>query len=342
MTIPDWPVHRITGRNKQNLSAPSALRNFTFDPEPLAPGAGDGLVFTPYALDPELRAVVEVGMPRVPPARPRAFFYMDQFHDAEMLRLAPVDDYAAGIAPALAAPQETPEEGADEGPERIFVFSIGRAGSTLVSQILGAAGIASLSEPDVLLDLGQRKRLAAFDPAPADWDALYRASLDALEAAFGRPAQLAVKFRAQSSNLFHVRAMLRLYPRARYVFLFREAEPWSLSFTRKFGFQAETLKWLMTENLKAATHARKAGADVRIVDYADIVRAPDRLLAGLVRPEAIAAAAPVLQEVMQRDSQHGLFDRPKQDAVPPEHARFMDWWQNDRPRAMLEQLGLKL
>ena len=333
--LADWPVHIITGRIKGRcrfrLYEPSALCNFRYDSAPLETLATEirKLVYTPYVLDSERRLIVEVGMPRVPPEAPRPFFYLDQYENAETLRLVPVDAYAAGRPPA------------ETEPRLIFVFSIGRAGSTLAAQILETAGIASLSEPDVLLGLGQPAQLAALDPPLADWEALYRSCLGALVIALGMPKVLAIKFRAQNSNLFHIRAMLRLYPQAHYVFLFRNVEAWSRSITRTFRLPADNLKWLITENLKAADLVQNSGADVRILEYEDFVHAPERLLEGLVSPE-VAVSGKALDEVMQRDSQQGLLDTLNQEGITAGHTEFMAWWQKNRPEAMLQKLGLRL
>ena len=332
MTSLAKPIYRVVDKRKGNLIAPSALRDFVLDEAPLPDPSLEEVVFTPYALDLKRRAVVEVGMPRIPVAQPRAFFYLDQYEEARAIRLSPVAAYADVISTSALAPR------------RIFVFSIGRAGSTLVSQILGAAGIAALSEPDIFLGLGQRRQLVAVGLDRDGQDRLYCACIASLESALGPPATLAVKFRAQSSNQFHMRRVLRLFPTAHYVFLFRAAEAWSLSFTRKFGFQHQTLKWLMTENLKAADMARNAGVDVRILNYSDILHDPTRLLQGLVEDPKEVDLSPVLAS----DSQHGLFteihdsNNMKVVDASSEHEFFMKWWRSEKPKELLDRLGLDL
>ena len=320
--------HDILGRNKANRSAPAAPGQFRLGPP--RPCSPEPLVFTPYALDVQNRAVFEVGMPRVPAATPRAFFYLDQLEEAVAARRVPIETYAA-------------RKSATPAPRRVLIFGIGRTGSTLVSKILAAAGIASISEPDILLNLSQRRMMETLDLLdPAPWNRLYLACLDALEAAHGPAATLAIKFRAQSSNRFHIRRLRDLLPDAHFIFLFRGVEDWARSFTGKFDFQAETLKWLLTENLHAAEFLMNSGADLRILRYEDFVRDPQIVLDGLVEPADMVSVRPALAQVMQADSQDGMFDIARPDSADAELSAFMEWWATARPSAQLDQLGLAL
>jgi hypothetical protein len=320
----------ITARHKGNLSAPAALSDFT-----LQPGAGAAdLLFSPYALVPDRGAVAETGTPAAVAPGQRPFFYLDQYEDSTALRLTPVRDYMAradGIAPR----------------GRVFVFSTGRAGSTLVSKILAAARIPSVSEPDVLLGLGQRASMDKLGIGKPGWNALYRACISELETRFGSPETIAFKFRAQSSNRFHARSVHRLFPDATFCFVFRNVADWSRSFVTKFGFQADTLKWLLTENLHSAAMLTRLGARVRVLRYEDIVQQPDLVLQGVADPQAIASAG--LDAVLGRDSQEGMFagpdagrDSDAAQAALQQQQAFLDWWQENRPAGRLAGLGLDL
>jgi hypothetical protein len=327
------PAYPILDRKKGNPSAPSKPGHFTFDrSSPLVAKDTAGLVFTPYAVDFEERTIVEVGVPRDLPPAQRPFFYLDQFHDAIALRHVPVRQ-AAELAPAQG-----------DGAGHIFIFGIGRAGSTLVSKLLGATGIASVSEPDILLDLGRGAAPEQLGVDMATWRRLYSYSLARIEAHFGRPDRLAIKFRAQSSNRFHTRALHRLYPRARFLFLFRDPMEWSASFVTKFGFEAETLKWLLAENLRSAAMLKEQGADLQIWRYEDIKAAPEAFLVKCSGHAALSLEG--LAEVMNVDSQEGMFApaqaKGRKARAEAEHMGFLDWWASDPVGDLLAALGLDL
>lgn len=124
----------------------------------------------------------------------------------------------------------------------IFVFSIGRCGSTLLSHALNAVpGVWGLSEPDAYSTL----ILQHFDSptrqtfAPDQVVRLIRAStrLQYRPPQGRQGAGLAVKFRSQSlfqADLYHA-----AFPDAAFVFLYRDAVGWAQSvygMMRQYGF----------------------------------------------------------------------------------------------------------
>lgn len=327
------PIYPIIYRNKGNPSNPSRPENFLVDRSvPLDLESISELIFTPYAVDFGKRTIVEVGVPiKIPPVR-RPFFYLDQFHDASAVRDVPVE-IAANCSSAKL-----------ENGKHIFIFGIGRAGSTLVSKLLSVGGIASVSEPDVLLDLGRGATLDELGIDFDTWKKLYIYCLTSIEARFGHPSCLAVKFRAQSSNRFHTGALHRLFPSARFLFLFRDPVQWSASFITKFGFQAATLKWLLTENLLSASKLKEQGADIQLWRYEDIKAGPEEFVARctgqVVKPSA------GLIDVMSVDSQEGMFDSipgVKQKAkAESEKEAFLEWWAGNPLAELLTKLDLDL
>lgn len=117
---------------------------------------------------------------------------------------------------------------------------------------------------------------------------------------------------------------------------------WSRSFASKFGFRAETLKWVLSENLQAAAMLKRRGARLRILRYEEIVASPERVLEGLVDAQAIARAGDRLQAVLGRDSQEGMFsDAPPDPAALAEQEKFLAWWADNRPVDQLAALGLE-
>jgi hypothetical protein len=135
-------------------------------------------------------------------------------------------------------------EGIPSPEQVIFIFSIGRCGSTLVSRALNAVpGVWSLSEPDIYTRLASDSLFSAKPTGYTDQEVmrLARAGTRLLfRPPPGREARvLAVKFRSQASiqaELFH-----RGMPEASCVFLYREAVSWANSFyrmMRRYGIPA--------------------------------------------------------------------------------------------------------
>lgn len=318
----------IASRRKGNLSAPAAPSDFVLEKGSLGADAIKKLIFTPYAVDTASAQVLEVGMPAVPVKRPRAFFYLDQYEEAQALRSLPILEYAA----------VDPEQ-LGNGEGHVFVFSVGRAGSTLFSRILMTRGIVSISEPDVLLHLSQRKLVKMLPLASGDWPRVYANALLRLQAAHGGIGPFAIKYRAQSSNWYHVSQLRALFPAAHFVFLFRDPTQWSISFAKKFGFKAATMQWLFTENLKTCKALLNGGARVSVIDYDRMVSDPGAVLDKIAPDRGEATSDASLKSVMKEDSQHGLFEKPITTGVQEAEA-FMAWWQQTRPAELLSRLGL--
>lgn len=333
----DWATSPVIARHKDPLTALSRPGDFETGPA-LPSRAAAGLHFIPYALDADRREIIETGLPRMPVRAPRPFFYLDLYEEAEHLRRIPVQDYPARAAQLVQAP----------APERyVFIFTIGRARSTLVSRILASAGIGSVSEPDILVHLAQMRLLSRLGLSAEQWQQLYQSCMSVLEAAHGSPEIFALKLRSQCTNPFHLGHLIRMYPRARFVFLFRSAEDWSLSYTRKFGLRFRALREIMMSTLRMAQMVQRSGADLQILTHDQIGSDPTCILQGVAGDRKIAHSATALQAVMERDSQQGLFDQPHArvaeiDGLPPEHVKFMTWWRDNRPVALMKKLGLDL
>lgn len=189
--------------------------------------------WSPYCLDAARQEVVFVHRPGGIDLSEAAFVGVTQFREADRvlcLPFAEVEGFAAHL----------------RMPKVIWIFSIGRAGSTLVSHALnGPDNVWSLSEPGVFDPRGLRAGGAAlivpllkllFAAAPAGRDTL------------------AVKLRSQSS--YQIPIFFEATPDARYVYLYRNAVGWAGSISNMlqgFGLPAERLDgemlafhWAMT------------------------------------------------------------------------------------------------
>ena len=159
-----------------------------------------------------------------------AFAYVDQHGLAQRVMIVPFGELAQ-LADRIAAPDHV-----------IFLFSIGRCGSTLLSQALNATpGVWSLSEPDAYsrLILQNYNRSDRIDYSRAEVISLIRACTRLLfRPPAGRNARVfAIKFRSQA--LFQADLYHEALPEASCVFLYRDALGWANSFyrmARKYDF----------------------------------------------------------------------------------------------------------
>lgn len=169
--------------------------------------------FSLYCFDPEAKAAVVVELRDTEAAERAPFYYQGQREQAMALVPMPMETFV-GLA------QEIPQ------PARslIWVHSVGRCGSTLVSKVLESVpSVHSLSEPDDLTQLGRIWHGQDW-PEPAVRDAL-TASI-AWRCRPGFP-HVAIKPRAE------VMAMADLlggcFPSARHLFLYRDGLAWMRS-----------------------------------------------------------------------------------------------------------------
>lgn len=213
-------LHQFDARSKFNEMFYALPGDFTrsvgeaVDPRRVVEEPG----WSPYCLDPTNNAITFVRLPPEIDLSEAPFYFVTQYREANAIIDMPFDE-----ALALAATLPIPEVA--------LIFSIGRCGTTLVSHALnGSPEVVSLSEPE---SFAQKAALSALDPSVdrnALIGALCRFHFAARQNRNGR--LLAIKFRSQT--LFVAEDIYRALPRARYVFMYRDAVSWSESFVQ-FG-----------------------------------------------------------------------------------------------------------
>lgn len=148
----------------------------------------------------------------------------------------------------------------------IFVYSVGRAGSTLVGAALNAVnGVVGLSEPDVFTQLVTFRE---FDGSNRDEigkliNSCMKLQCKPTEQIPG-PVVWAVKFRSFSIELGDL--IYEHFPNAKNIFLYRDAESWTQSAGRAFVEDAESVEfrtmlqgWFSTLVPSLAKHASENG-----------------------------------------------------------------------------------
>jgi hypothetical protein len=189
---------------------PAVPQNFVLEPGgPVSPQVVlDDPDVSLYCLDEETREALFVHTPPGVDLTAAPFCYLAQYQHAQRLIAVPYDTLHE-LAGTLPAPGNL-----------ILVYSVGRCGSTLISQCLNAVpGVRSYSEPDVFTQITMLRHR---NPRR---DEEYAQLISSCTRLLGRGAEtLAVKFRAsgiQLADLFH-----RVFPDAHSLFLYRHAERW--------------------------------------------------------------------------------------------------------------------
>ncbi len=209
-------LHAITSRSKDHPARRAKLADFGLDQG--SPTSAQHVVmevgWTLYCLDQASRHAVFVRTPASADLSATPFLRMAQFNLASHVALVPwsqLDDLAA----RLPLPQNL-----------IFIFNIGRSGTTLVSRMLGEVdGVTSLSEPNAQLDITMNR--AQNGPE------LTRQLIAACTRLQGRQADgnvpRTLAFKTYSQSLFNCADYFAAFPQAKYVFLYRDALSWANS-----------------------------------------------------------------------------------------------------------------
>lgn len=185
----------------------------------------------------------------------------------------------------------------------VLIFSIGRCGSTLFSKIGTAAGCPIWSEPDGFTNLATRPELRE---DPALLRRLTRTLLSDLagkSAATGNP-HFGIKFRSQVTPICE--EIASHHPDTVSFFLVREPRAWARSFHRLWGFRPRRLALTLAGQVAHIRAARARGFAVSIVNYDQLVAAPEaeiaRIHAALRLP---GQQAPDIGAILSQDAQGG-------------------------------------
>ena len=314
-------VLAIDGRNRELAAGMVAPKDFVFH----SSGTIDAkcVVKDPtlslYCLDTQGRSALFVRTPAHIDLSQAPFLYQTQHREATELVSVPFDELFE-LAAGAAVP-----------PERlVFVQSTGRCGSTLVSRALAAGDdVVSLSEPDVYYQLHLLRD--AHDP---DFGALVKACTTLLCAS--RPAATwTIKFRSMAIEL--AQPLVRAFPGAKTVFLYRQADSWARSASRAFDLflpdvldrwgegqilaacaidrrrawrralpsPIEFLSWVWSTSMAGAMALQQAGLPMFLARYEELYQQPLEVLAALLGYCGISFNEEALAKVIARDSQEG-------------------------------------
>ena len=184
-------------------------------------------------------------------------------------------------------------------PMPAFIFSAGRAGSTLLARLLTASGLACASEPDMLTQmvcLSDADRL----PRPPGMDvAMAGACIAAIGRVLGQGAFLKLRSQCNANPLL----LLGACGSGRVIFLLRKAASWALSRSRAFDEGPAHIAGLLGETLDALHRVECAGIAAEVIWYETLSQNPLAVLKVCAPHMEFSKAA--IAAVMARDSQSG-------------------------------------
>lgn len=176
-----------------------------------------------YCLDDANRQAVFVETPAEADVLAAPFLMLAQYEHAERVVTVPYDHM-----PRFAE--------ADRAHNLVLIYSMGRCGSTLLSNVFNyVENVSSLSEPDVYTQIILMREA---DPSrEAELRDLLRYCTYALCTPLGHktPESAVIKFRSMCLEICSVRDMFHeVFPEAKEVFLYRNTEDWAKSMVRAF------------------------------------------------------------------------------------------------------------
>ncbi|WP_052149578.1 sulfotransferase [Burkholderia pseudomallei] len=234
---------------------------------------------------------------------------------------------------------EAPGRAARMAP--IFIFSVGRCGSTLLSRLLAAVGEQAVSEPDVLTSVAHFDDAAERAAALPARERIVQSCVAAFEPACG-PAPI-IKLRARCNRAVDV--FLNAMPHARYVFMCRNRDDWVRSSSRAFGDSGEALAELLKASVEAFDRMHAARVDPLLVWYEDLLADPLAALRRILRArDDLDAHRAAVERALRADAQEGSgLSRASLAARTGDAgalAAFDARWREIRPEALLREHGL--
>ena len=194
----------------------------------------------------------------------------------------------------------------------ILVFSQGRCGSTLMSNLLRHFDITSISECDALTQAkGNETAIKRII------ESFYSS------AAIGSP-KIAFKFRAGTCG--YIKSYLKAYPHAQFLFIKRSRLDWAKSYSSKFNWSAEQMSKTYLNTFKCSEVLAKSNSNVLFLDYDSNSKWPDQLLSCkgiMANPESYLSTKSKLLEEFGKDSQTGFIDNTKKSFNESEVMKFM-------------------
>jgi hypothetical protein len=284
-------LFEITRRHRRPSYEAADPLDFTYGR--VRPAGLDELVslrLSPYCIHPATGQMLFVEIPAGLDVTAGPFLYLAQHEHASRVASVPYA-WLPGIRHRV------------ESERLVFVFSIGRCGSTLLSRMLQRVEeVRSLSEPDIYFqvskDLVPRGR---FYNVPD----IVREATRLLDLFHRDRPVLAIKPRALCSNI--ARVVHGLYPAAVLLFMYRDIEPWARSYHRAFGVPVERLAAQWRRDAAQWRDLTESGVPFISFSYEDLTDGPLETIRAILRRCSLEERhAQAAVSALEQDSQEGL------------------------------------
>ncbi|MEX0328503.1 MAG: hypothetical protein AB3N07_07235 [Ruegeria sp.] len=162
----------------------------------------------------------------------------------------------------------------------IFVFSIGRCGSTLFAKVCDVAGLMTWSEPDAFTNLATDPRL---NKTPKQFRMLSRVALVDLadKAKAAGKSNFGIKLRAPATAICE--DLCGHHPNSVCYFMVREPISWARSWHRLWGSKPVRLANSLSQKVEEVRLAKSRGLNVQILTYEALIEDPETQVRKIAR-----------------------------------------------------------
>jgi len=242
---------KIVGRKRQHALSFASMKDFQL----LEAGsiASEELLNNPhislYSLDFETQCAVFVETPESLTLSKVSFYWLAQYEHAIQVVTLPFPDFIS------LAGQISVESG-----NLRFIYSVGRAGSTLASQIFTCVDdVEAISEPDALTVIVTARYASRTNNSQANKQADGQANEPVIKALLAASVCFLCKSKTATQFVIKGRSQIaeigdwlcELYPYAKNLFLYRDAESWLVSAKRAYtnGIQRDSQAQIALEQV---------------------------------------------------------------------------------------------
>jgi hypothetical protein len=228
----------------------------------------------------------------------------------------------------------------------VFIFSIGRTGSTLLEAIIRRFTSRTVSEPDTVTQLAVNGRRLESLSEEIRRQLYWHALSPFLSSACGGNSELPWTIKLRSQANMAIADIVRTFPRAKYVFMLRKRLPWARSTYRAFRLSPEVAAGRLRNGMMALHTLSKSAVDSIVVDYADVVTDPLSIVGKLINiPDANEAAAQIASTMASDSQANTAVSREKTSRIDPDEdwlRAFESAWQRVRPGKIIDSLGVEI
>lgn len=223
--------------------------------------------------------------------------------------------------------------------EPLFVFSIGRCGSTLLVNLCKSLGKKTISEPDYLADIKNR---VCENETKENISKILKWNTDLFSDLFGKNPL--IKLRGSSIN--DIEIFVDTFPESQYIFMLREPIAWAKSNMKAFNDSPEELAEYLKQGVESYDKFMQRGITPNLIWYEDLVKDPSKTLQSVFKDSnLINSKKEMILEVMSKDSQEGSSISQGQLAKIELKSEFLDsfkqHWINICPIEIIEKYKLQ-